>query len=150
MNYNTKMKNGVGDQKVSIFSLRSWLQKSQFKLNMLCSSMNGKKLEKLTSLLKVYFKIIYFVSYLFLNVVTSSKCNTDYILVLKISPLLFCILGDNNFGDDRLLYAHGQLWLQQHHIMGRAVGLVHILDISCILLTKYNCKLLNIWLAFEK
>ncbi|KAG2615054.1 hypothetical protein PVAP13_3NG028500 [Panicum virgatum] len=30
--------------------------------------------------------------------------------------------GDNNFGDDRLLYAHGQLWLQQHHIMGRAVG----------------------------
>ncbi|CAD5193337.1 unnamed protein product, partial [Musa acuminata subsp. malaccensis] len=30
--------------------------------------------------------------------------------------------GDNNFGDDRLLYAHGQLWLQRHHIMGRAVG----------------------------
>ncbi|KAL6528054.1 hypothetical protein OROHE_015004 [Orobanche hederae] len=30
--------------------------------------------------------------------------------------------GDNNFGDDRLLYAHGQLWLNRHHIMGRAVG----------------------------
>lgn len=30
--------------------------------------------------------------------------------------------GDNNYGDDRLLYAHGQLWLQRHHIMGRAVG----------------------------
>lgn len=30
--------------------------------------------------------------------------------------------GDNNYGDDRLLYAQGQLWLQRHHIMGRAVG----------------------------
>ncbi|KAJ0669784.1 putative signal peptidase I [Helianthus annuus] len=30
--------------------------------------------------------------------------------------------GDNNFGDDRLLYAQGQMWLQRHHIMGRAVG----------------------------
>uniref|UniRef100_A0A803LED1 Signal peptidase complex catalytic subunit SEC11 n=1 Tax=Chenopodium quinoa TaxID=63459 RepID=A0A803LED1_CHEQI len=30
--------------------------------------------------------------------------------------------GDNNYGDDRLLYAHGQQWLQRHHIMGRAVG----------------------------
>ncbi|KAG8075994.1 hypothetical protein GUJ93_ZPchr0006g42622 [Zizania palustris] len=30
--------------------------------------------------------------------------------------------GDNNLEDDRFLYAHGQLWLQQHHIMGRAVG----------------------------
>ncbi|KAL3619986.1 hypothetical protein CASFOL_034898 [Castilleja foliolosa] len=30
--------------------------------------------------------------------------------------------GDNNFGDDRLLYAQGQLWLHRHHIMGRAVG----------------------------
>ncbi|KAL2479714.1 Peptidase S24/S26A/S26B/S26C family protein [Abeliophyllum distichum] len=28
--------------------------------------------------------------------------------------------GDNNFGDDRLLYAHGQLWLQRHHIMGKS------------------------------
>jgi len=32
------------------------------------------------------------------------------------------LAGDNNYGDDRLLYAHGQLWLQRHHIMGRAVG----------------------------
>ncbi|KAH9576835.1 hypothetical protein CY35_01G184100 [Sphagnum magellanicum] len=30
--------------------------------------------------------------------------------------------GDNNMGDDRVLYAHGQMWLQRHHIMGRAVG----------------------------
>ncbi|KAL6532176.1 hypothetical protein OROGR_014146 [Orobanche gracilis] len=34
--------------------------------------------------------------------------------------------GDNNFGDDRLLYAHGQLWLNRHHIMGRAVGFLPI------------------------
>ncbi|CAN0858465.1 Signal peptidase complex catalytic subunit SEC11A [Linum grandiflorum] len=30
--------------------------------------------------------------------------------------------GDNNYGDDRVLYAQGQLWLQRHHIMGRAIG----------------------------
>ncbi|KAK4344212.1 hypothetical protein RND71_037306 [Anisodus tanguticus] len=36
--------------------------------------------------------------------------------------------GDNNFGDDRLLYAQGQLWLQRHHIMGRAVGVVSPLN----------------------
>lgn len=39
-------------------------------------------------------------------------------LVISVSD----VTGDNNFGDDRLLYAHGQLWLQRHHIMGRAVG----------------------------
>jgi hypothetical protein len=32
--------------------------------------------------------------------------------------------GDNNMGDDRVLYAHGQMWLQRHHIMGRAVGYI--------------------------
>ncbi|CAO2040113.1 unnamed protein product [Urochloa humidicola] len=30
--------------------------------------------------------------------------------------------GDNNPGDDRALYANGQLWLQQQHIIGRAIG----------------------------
>ncbi|KAL6633266.1 hypothetical protein ACP70R_025937 [Stipagrostis hirtigluma subsp. patula] len=30
--------------------------------------------------------------------------------------------GDNNLDDDRGLYAQGQLWLQQHHIVGRATG----------------------------
>ncbi|KAK8463583.1 hypothetical protein SEVIR_1G382200v4 [Setaria viridis] len=30
--------------------------------------------------------------------------------------------GDNNLHDDRMLYAHGQLWIQQQHIMGRAIG----------------------------
>lgn len=32
--------------------------------------------------------------------------------------------GDNNYGDDRLLYAEGQEWLHRSHIMGRAVGCV--------------------------
>ncbi|KAK7269635.1 hypothetical protein RIF29_22368 [Crotalaria pallida] len=31
--------------------------------------------------------------------------------------------GDNNPMDDRVLYNHGQHWLQRHHIMERAVGL---------------------------
>ncbi|GJN14376.1 hypothetical protein PR202_gb01198 [Eleusine coracana subsp. coracana] len=45
--------------------------------------------------------------------------------------------GDNNFGDDRLLYAHGQLWLQQHHIMGRAVGyLPHVGWVTIIMTEK--------------
>ncbi|PKA45878.1 signal peptidase, endoplasmic reticulum-type [Apostasia shenzhenica] len=30
--------------------------------------------------------------------------------------------GDNNSEDDIGLYPPGQLWLQKHHIMGRAVG----------------------------
>ncbi|OAE25590.1 hypothetical protein AXG93_2982s1110 [Marchantia polymorpha subsp. ruderalis] len=38
--------------------------------------------------------------------------------------------GDNNAGDDRLLYAQGQMWLQRHHIMGRAVGFLPY-DLDC-------------------
>nr|CAB3463182.1 unnamed protein product [Digitaria exilis] len=44
--------------------------------------------------------------------------------------------GDNNFGDDRLLYAHGQLWLQQHHIMGRAVGFLPYVGWITIVMTE--------------
>ncbi|EMS50599.1 Signal peptidase complex catalytic subunit SEC11A [Triticum urartu] len=44
--------------------------------------------------------------------------------------------GDNNFGDDRLLYAHGQLWLQQHHIMGRAVGYLPYVGWVTIVMTE--------------
>ncbi|KAG0465718.1 hypothetical protein HPP92_019882 [Vanilla planifolia] len=44
--------------------------------------------------------------------------------------------GDNNFGDDRLLYAHGQLWLQQHHIMGRAVGFLPYVGWVTIIMTE--------------
>jgi hypothetical protein len=37
--------------------------------------------------------------------------------------LLLCFLqGDNNYSDDRGLYARGQEWLNKKHIMGRAVG----------------------------
>ena len=32
--------------------------------------------------------------------------------------------GDNNWGDDRALYARGQQWLARRHIMGRVVGCV--------------------------
>ncbi|RWV97084.1 hypothetical protein GW17_00040152 [Ensete ventricosum] len=44
--------------------------------------------------------------------------------------------GDNNFDDDRLLYAHGQLWLEQHHIMGRAVGFLPYLGWVTIIMTE--------------
>jgi signal peptidase I len=30
--------------------------------------------------------------------------------------------GDNNWGDDRALYARGQKWLSRDNIMGRVVG----------------------------
>ncbi|MCE3051268.1 hypothetical protein HAX54_049304 [Datura stramonium] len=51
-------------------------------------------------------------------------------------PMLFSSLGDNNFGDDRLLYAHGQLWLQRHHIMGRAVGFLPYVGWVTIIMTE--------------
>lgn len=44
--------------------------------------------------------------------------------------------GDNNYGDDRLLYAQGQLWLQKHHIMGRAVGFLPYVGWVTILMTE--------------
>lgn len=37
---------------------------------------------------------------------------------------VFFLHGDNNYSDDRGLYARGQNWLNKHHIMGRAVGCV--------------------------
>ncbi|PIA42479.1 hypothetical protein AQUCO_02000137v1 [Aquilegia coerulea] len=44
--------------------------------------------------------------------------------------------GDNNPGDDRPFYAHRQLWLQQNHIVGRAVGFVPYLGWATILLNE--------------
>jgi signal peptidase len=44
--------------------------------------------------------------------------------------------GDNNYGDDRLLYAQGQLWLEKHHIMGRAVGFLPYVGWVTILMTE--------------
>ncbi|KAL5714388.1 signal peptidase I [Ranunculus cassubicifolius] len=44
--------------------------------------------------------------------------------------------GDNNYGDDRLLYAHGQQWLQRRHIMGRAVGFLPYVGWVTIIMTE--------------
>ncbi|XP_023548595.1 signal peptidase complex catalytic subunit SEC11A-like [Cucurbita pepo subsp. pepo] len=44
--------------------------------------------------------------------------------------------GDNNYGDDRLLYAQGQQWLQRHHIMGRAVGFLPYVGWVTIIMTE--------------
>ncbi|GAQ84972.1 Peptidase S24/S26A/S26B/S26C family protein [Klebsormidium nitens] len=45
--------------------------------------------------------------------------------------------GDNNFGDDRPLYAQGQMWLNRKHVMGRAVGYLPYVGIVTILMTDY-------------
>ncbi|KAK9677197.1 hypothetical protein RND81_11G127200 [Saponaria officinalis] len=44
--------------------------------------------------------------------------------------------GDNNYGDDRLLYARGQDWLQREHIMGRAVGFLPYVGWVTIIMTE--------------
>ncbi|CAM6086594.1 unnamed protein product [Calypogeia fissa] len=44
--------------------------------------------------------------------------------------------GDNNFGDDRVLYAQGQMWLKRHHIMGRAVGFLPYVGWVTIIMTE--------------
>ncbi|KAG5569817.1 hypothetical protein H5410_059583 [Solanum commersonii] len=44
--------------------------------------------------------------------------------------------GDSNIEDDRLLYAQGQLWLQRHHIMGRAVGFLPYVGWVTIIMTE--------------
>ncbi|KAK4785967.1 hypothetical protein SAY86_002656 [Trapa natans] len=44
--------------------------------------------------------------------------------------------GDNNYEDDRLLYAQGQVWLHRHHIMGRAVGFLPYVGWVTIIMTE--------------
>ncbi|XP_035547501.1 signal peptidase complex catalytic subunit SEC11C-like isoform X2 [Juglans regia] len=44
--------------------------------------------------------------------------------------------GDSNKDDDRVLYAHRQLWLQQHHIVGRAVGFLPYVGWVTIIMTE--------------
>nr|XP_043639628.1 signal peptidase complex catalytic subunit SEC11A-like [Erigeron canadensis] len=44
--------------------------------------------------------------------------------------------GDHNLGDDRSLYAHGQMWLQRHHIMGRAVWFLPYVGWVTIIMTE--------------
>jgi len=45
--------------------------------------------------------------------------------------------GDNNYGDDRLLYARGQDWLHMNHIMGRAVGFLPYVGMVTIVMNDY-------------
>jgi hypothetical protein len=58
--------------------------------------------------------------------------------LLKDRPVIvwFHCAGDNNPGDDRVLYAHGQMWLQRHHIMGRAVGFLPYVGWVTIIMTE--------------
>ncbi|CAN6564169.1 hypothetical protein ACFX2I_026107 [Malus domestica] len=44
--------------------------------------------------------------------------------------------GDNNFDDDRSLYARGQRWLNRRHIMGRAVGFLPYVGWVTIIMTE--------------
>ncbi|KAH9761865.1 Signal peptidase I [Citrus sinensis] len=44
--------------------------------------------------------------------------------------------GDNNDVDDRMLYAQGQFWLKQEHIMGRAVGFLPYVGWATIIMTE--------------
>ncbi|KAL0025496.1 hypothetical protein WJX77_006303 [Trebouxia sp. C0004] len=45
--------------------------------------------------------------------------------------------GDNNHGDDRALYARGQMWLNQKHIMGRVVGFLPYVGQVTIIMNDY-------------
>jgi hypothetical protein len=62
---------------------------------------------------------------------SSNRRSSGQVPVLPLRNLKSCssaaaaaaaLQGDNNYGDDRLLYNRGQEWLHKHHIMGRAVG----------------------------
>jgi len=45
--------------------------------------------------------------------------------------------GDHNYGDDKVLYAPGQDWLHEEHIMGRAVGFLPKVGMVTILMNDY-------------
>ena len=45
--------------------------------------------------------------------------------------------GDNNYMDDVALYAEGQQWLNNKHLMGRAVGYLPKVGIVTILMNDY-------------
>ncbi|XP_033132421.1 signal peptidase complex catalytic subunit SEC11A isoform X2 [Brassica rapa] len=62
-----------------------------------------------------------------------------YHIVIIQRPFTFSFLmfpGDNNPGDDRLLYAKGQVWLHRHHIMGRSVGFLPYVGWVTIIMTE--------------
>ncbi|MCD7473306.1 hypothetical protein HAX54_015087 [Datura stramonium] len=62
--------------------------------------------------------------------------DTGEVNVLTKGNFMMHIRETINFGDDRLLYAHGQLWLQRHHIMGRAVGFLPYVGWVTIIMTE--------------
>lgn len=45
--------------------------------------------------------------------------------------------GDNNYGDDKVLYAQGQEWLNKRHIMGLAVGFLPYVGMVTIVMNDY-------------
>jgi hypothetical protein len=45
--------------------------------------------------------------------------------------------GDNNYGNDRMLYNKGQKWLTKDHIMGRAVGFLPYVGMVTIIMNDY-------------
>ena len=45
--------------------------------------------------------------------------------------------GDNNYSDDTVLYVSGQDWLQEDHIMGRAVGFLPYVEDGAIVMNDY-------------
>eukprot|EP00877_Chromochloris_zofingiensis_P012874 jgi/Chrzof1/7840/Cz02g38140.t1 len=60
------------------------------------------------------------------------------LMLSDVGAACCCMLqGDNNYGDDRLLYARGQDWLHKHHIMGRAVGFLPYVGMVTIIMNDY-------------
>jgi len=45
--------------------------------------------------------------------------------------------GDNNFGDDRILYAKGQRWLAHENVMGKVIGYLPHVGLVTILMNDY-------------
>ena len=51
--------------------------------------------------------------------------------------LLVVLQGDNNAGNDRMLYNRGQKWLTGDHIMGRAKGFLPYVGMVTIVMNDY-------------
>jgi signal peptidase len=49
----------------------------------------------------------------------------------------FLTKGDNNQGNDRSLYAHGQIWLERRHIIGRAKFFLPYIGMLTVKLNEY-------------
>eukprot|EP00951_Prasinocladus_malaysianus_P015828 scaffold122120_cov35-Prasinocladus_malaysianus.AAC.2 len=78
---------------------------------------------------------------LFLNL-GNKPVRTGEIVVFNIKgrdiPIVHRVIkGDNNYGDDRVLYAKGQKWLHREHIMGRAVGYLPYVGMVTIVMNDY-------------